>query len=223
MSQRYSPLQLAESYLKTGEWAYALEALAEQLAAQPDDQAARLLCLQVYIRLDDLASAQAEAALLDEADPATWHWRGILHARAGQQAQAIACAEQACALAPQDERLAERLLDLYSAAERWQDARRLALAQPPRWGWAARLAEVEAALGQHAAARAAYERAISALGPSSESPFSHLGPIKGSLLLALARTYAALGQTEQARRAYAQARRLLPRDSSLDEPLHTLD
>jgi tetratricopeptide (TPR) repeat protein len=216
---RYSPLQLAEAYLKTGEWAYALEALADHLAQQPDDQAARLLRVQVYIRLDDLEAALAEAALLDETDPATWHWRGILHSRANQQAQAIACAEQACALAVQDERLAERLLDLYSAAERWQDARRLAQAQPPRWGWLARLAEVETALGNHEAARSAYERALSALGQTSTSPFSYLRPIRGSLLAALARTYAALGAHEQAQAAQQQARRLLPRDPSLNDLL----
>lgn len=215
---RYSPLQLAEAYLKTGEWAYALEALADHLAQQPNDQEARLLRMQVFIRLNDLSAAQHESALLDEADPATWHWRGILHSRAGQLDEAIACAEQACALSPKDERLAERLLDLYSAAKRWQDAQRLVQAQPPRWGWLARLAEVETALGHHEAARIAYERALEALGQASTSPFSYLRPIRGALLAALARIYAALGHDEQAKLTWQQARRLLPRDPSLSDP-----
>ncbi|MCS6835589.1 MAG: tetratricopeptide repeat protein [Anaerolineae bacterium] len=216
---RYSPLQLAESYLKTGEWAYVLEALADHLAQQPDDQVARLLRVQVLIRLNELSAAQAEAALLADDDPSAWHWRGILHSRAGQPAEAVFCAEQACALAPGDERLAERLLDLYSAAERWQEARRLILAQPPRWGWLARLAEVENALGNYEAARTAYERALEALGQASTSPFSYLRPIRGTLLAALARTYAALGADDQAQAAHQQARRLLPRDPSLDDLL----
>ncbi len=73
----YSPMELAEAFIQTGELPDALDALNQQLTAYPDDETARRLRAQVLMRLpgeehlraalhdlDQLASPTAEDGLL---------------------------------------------------------------------------------------------------------------------------------------------------------------
>ncbi|MEO1163713.1 MAG: tetratricopeptide repeat protein, partial [Chloroflexota bacterium] len=58
----YTPMQLAETFLKTGELEDALDALNQQLEAEPADEEARRLRVQVLMPLlvrDVLVAASA--------------------------------------------------------------------------------------------------------------------------------------------------------------------
>ncbi|MFW5772892.1 MAG: hypothetical protein ACOCZH_06155 [Phototrophicaceae bacterium] len=166
----YTPLQLAEAFIQAGELADALDALNTHLAAEPADDGARRLRAAVRLRLatvDDLHAALADLDSLTEAQPHDAITRSAVLERLGDIPAALDTLRRAHGDAPDDDRLAERLLQLLRAAGHLADARALAQARADAdlddWRWATWAGDLAAALDDPAAAEAHYTRALATL------------------------------------------------------------
>lgn len=128
----YTPMQLAEAFIDAGELDDALDALNQQLTAQPNDEHARRLRAQVLLRT---GTAQAlEDALSDltsiQQTPHDHLTRSTLHERRGALQDALAAAQTAQALTSDDRlraRALERVLDLMRKQGQLEQALEIAL------------------------------------------------------------------------------------------------
>src|SRR5688572_20958320 len=112
----YTPMELANAFIRTGELNDALEALNDQLTQNPDDTEAKRLRAAVRLRIGDaIALAEAHADLESLLDKTTGDYTqlSLLAERQNDLSTAIQAMEEACQLAPQDARLYERLVGLY--------------------------------------------------------------------------------------------------------------
>ncbi len=136
---RYSPLELAEAFIRTGELSDALDALNAHIEADPTDEAALRLRSAVLMRLPGEANARAALDDLQRVTTPTAEdfvqqsiiWQMGLD----NWEQALMMTEQAYARAAQDERIAERLLMLYEHQGEYHRARDLCAEQPRNWRW----------------------------------------------------------------------------------------
>ncbi len=139
----YTPLQLADAFIRAGELADALDALAQHLADHPEDEAARRLRIEVLQRQNP-ADALAEFEQLAALSAADYVRKSILLAALGRDSEALAAMTQAHALRPDDERIAERYFDMLVADGQLDAARDLLKGQPQSWRWLERAGDVEA-------------------------------------------------------------------------------
>ena len=160
-------LALAEAYVALG-WADDARATLDALLADLPDHAALAGPCALALAADDLATAEADLAEIAGDDPDIAELRAALAARQGDWMHALAAQRQACALAPNAERLT-RLAEIGAAAG--DDAARIAALEaltlhapaPAHW---AELAQAQTAAGHRTAARAAWQQALSEAAPA---------------------------------------------------------
>src|SRR5688572_21528599 len=119
----YTPMELAEVFLKTGEIQDALDALNQELSENPDNETARRLRIQTLTSLGrdaNLQQAASDFAKISAPSAEDYQRLSILQEKLGLLDLAIAAIHKARKLAPQDERLTERYLDLLLVQKEYQ-------------------------------------------------------------------------------------------------------
>lgn len=216
----YTPLELAQVFIKTGELQDALDALATQLEQHPDDDETRRLRAQVLLRLpspDNLRTALEDLDSLPQKQLEDHVLESIVHERAGQPDKAIHAMQIAHRTAPHDPRINERLIDLLITHADYQEALRLIQAQPRTRGWLEREADLLVKMGQDTMATARYGLALSHMDQTFDVANNQThAAMKARVLMARGNAYRRLGQIDTARDHYIQARSLMPDDPALD-------
>lgn len=200
----YSPLELAEAFIKTGELPDALDALNTHLAQSPQDADARRMRAGVHLRLDQLQAALADLAGLDAPDDRLM--RATIHERMGDLEQALAAVE-----GEGEDRLIERRLDLLHKLGRIPAARTLADGLPRVWRWSQWSGDLAMAAGDDAAAVGHYSAALGGLPPQNTNA---LRGIAARLLLARGDAHLATQAWDAADADYGAAAEIIP-----DEPM----
>lgn len=215
----YSPLELAEAFIKTGELADALDALNQQLEQQPDDEETRRLRIDVQLRLDTAAHWQralADVAALTQTTAADYQRASVLHERLSDPDSAIAAMHTARKLAPDDERLTERLLNLLMAQKQHDTALTLVHQQEKSWRWLQYEGDLLALMGDDTTATARYGLVLAQLDErEGQMRADYLQAMKARVLLARAHAYRRLKQLDSAREHYLAAQELLPKDPTI--------
>ena len=162
----YTSMELAEVFIRTGELDDALEALAEQLTASPDDAEARRLRASVLLRLpteDNLAGALADINSLAQPNASDFVQRSIIYEKQGELKEAIADTRKALKASADDDkaRLHERLLELLLKSENYDEALAEIRSQPRTFIWLEREADVLAQMGDDMLATARYGLVLS--------------------------------------------------------------
>ncbi|MCB9451145.1 MAG: tetratricopeptide repeat protein [Anaerolineaceae bacterium] len=214
----YTPMQLAEAFIKTGELADALDALNQQLETDPDHEMARRLRAQVIARMPGEANLRAALADLDRIatpTPADSLWRVVTLEQLGDTVAATQAAADAHAAHPDDRALAERLFYLYLRGKDFAAGRRLLNAMPRTWNWLHKAGDLATEDGHTEDAPGYYTAALADL-EQQFPPTDDFGQgIRAMILAARARVYATLGQMAQADSDYAAAMTLIPDDPML--------
>lgn len=159
----YSPMQLAEVFIQTGELSDAVEALNTQLEANPTDMVARRLRAAVRLRLgeqDDLQLALADLDELTDVGADDHVLRSIIQQRLGDWDQAHKAMETARTLKLADERIAERYALTLEHAQGTSAARSFVATQPQTWRWLQLAGDLARTAGDVTAADAHYAAAL---------------------------------------------------------------
>lgn len=215
----YSPLQLAEAFIRTGELADALDALNPYIEANPTDEAALRLRAAVLMRLPGENYAQAALADLSRlAEPTAEDFvqQSIIWQMGfGDWQQAVTMTERARQLANTDERIAERLMMLYEQTGKIDQARALIREQPQNWRWLQLAGDLAQKAADYEAAAQSYTQALAELeaklGASHNAVTRN---IKGMLVGSRAAAFLKLGQANKAEADYLAAAEYLPTDLS---------
>lgn len=200
------PLKLANAFIQAGELDDALQVLDAHLTQQPDDAAARRLRISVMMRLPDQQDA-ALAELAQIPDP-TLDERvrtSVLYERTGQPDRAIATMRAALALAPSDERLAERLVHLLRQNGDLDGARALVATLPTTWRWLQQAGDLAHDAGDAAAARSHYDAALAGLEAAFPVENDWVTGFRARLLLARAGAAMTLADYDAAEADYQAA------------------
>jgi tetratricopeptide (TPR) repeat protein len=212
----YTPMQLAEAFIQTGELADALQAIDQQLGARPDDDHARRLRAAVLLRLDALADALHTLDQLAVPGAADHAQRAIILERGGDLPGALAAMRAAHEADPADSRLTERYIRLLSASGEHELALALARSQPRTWRWLQWEGDLLAQSGDDRMATARYGLALAQLeAQPDEAAAGYLAPLRARLLLARAHAYRRLGEYALAGEHYAAADDIMPNDPAI--------
>ena len=141
----YTPMQLAEVFIKTGELTDALDALNQQLIDEPTDNNARRLRASVLQRLanpDQLQAALDDLRQLSDASADDYVQQSIIYERMEQADEAIQAMQEAHRLSPDAERILERLVDLLTHAKQHKEVLDLLVDAPQTWRWLMRQADI---------------------------------------------------------------------------------
>lgn len=207
----YTPMQLADAFIQTGELQDALDALQQQLDAHPDDHEARRLRIAVQARMggDQLAQAIADLNALPAKTAADYQQLSILYERTRQPAEAIDAMQTARTLAPDDPRLSERLLRLYQDADRLDEALALVREQARTWRWLQWEADLLVQRGDARMATARYGLVLAQLAQfEGQMRPDYLRALLVRVLLARAGAYRQLDELDTAQEQYEQAQAL---------------
>lgn len=206
----YSPMELAEVFLKTGELEDALDALNQQLAEHPEDDYARRLRIQAKIRVLDSIGLEAVLNDLDkltEKSAEDYQTESIVYQKMGNLFSAINAIEQARKIDPQQERFTERLVDLLLNNQEYEKALDIIRQQKKHWRWLEREGDVLVLLGNDILATARYGLMLSHLSElDGTMNADYLQALKLRVILARAHAYRRLEHTDLARGLYTQAR-----------------
>lgn len=218
---RYTPMELAQAYLRTGELLYALEALDEQLTQHPNDDDARRLRGQLRARVGNpprYADALADYQAIQHKTAEDYVQLSIIHQHMGDLAQALASMTQAHTLDPRQERYAERIVHLHVSAGALKEALAVVQQQRRGWRWQQWEGDLSAALGDYAHALTCYDSAIEGLHRVMQTigKTPMLLAIEGRLCLRMADVLRRTQRLDEARAFLAQARRYLPPDATLN-------
>ena len=217
----YSPLQLADAYIQTGELADALAALTQHLDADPGDDSARRLRIGLRLRLegDHLRAALADFDQLAAPTARDFAQRAVILERLGDLDGAAQAVEQARTLNPSDDRLTEQLLHLWRVQAKTATALDLLRSQPRTWRWLQWEGDFLVQAGDDITATARYGLALAQIDARFDVGVDkYLAPIKARILLARAHAYRRLDQIDQAENAYLEAGQLIPNDPAI--PFH---
>lgn len=136
---RYSPIELAQAFIRTGELADALDALNPHLEANPNDAIALRMRASVLMRLpgeDHARAALADIRKLDSKTADDYIQESvIMQMGLADWSAAVKATEQAHQLAPEDDRISERLMTLYDQVGEVDKARTLLATLPQTWRW----------------------------------------------------------------------------------------
>jgi len=141
----YTPMQLAEVFIKTGELDDALSALNQQLADNSNDDNARRLRSSVLLRLakpNHLQDALNDLLQLSDATMDDYVQQSIIYERMNQMSEAIQAMQSAHQLSPDGERILERLVDLLIQEKRFEEVLDILNNAPKTWRWLMRLADI---------------------------------------------------------------------------------
>lgn len=216
----YSPMELAEAFLKTGELDDALDALNQQLEQQQNDTTARRLRIQVLMRQnneENLQQALADFEKLATPSAEDYQTASIVYQRLGNLDAAIKAMKQGKEQAVNDERMTERLLELLLSNTAYADALILIRQQKRAWRWLEREGDVLVLMGDDTMATARYGLVLAQLEQfEDQMRKDYLNALKARVLLARAHAYRRLEQIETASEHYHSAKILLPDDSTID-------
>lgn len=213
----YTPLQLATAFIQTGELDDALDALDAHLAENAGDDVVRRMRASVLLRLaspEQLDRALADLQQLVDATPDDLQQQSIIYEKQGDLDQAIAMMQQTVSLQPQNERYAERLLQLTIAYGDLDAALELVRQQERTWRWLQWEADILAQMGNDMLATARYGLVLAMLDDLADS--DHIAAIKARVLLARAACYMRLGLTDIAREHFLAAQKIYPNDPTID-------
>jgi tetratricopeptide (TPR) repeat protein len=215
----YTPMQLAEAFLKTGEIQDALDALNQELRDTPDNETARRLRIQTLTSLGgqpNLEQATHDFATISTLTAEDYQRLSILQERLGAIPASIEAISKARQLAPQDERLTERYLDLLLRQKAYQAALELVKQQGSAWRWLEREGDILALLGDDLTATGRYGLVLTQLD-NFEGVIrpDYLQALKARVLLARAHAYRRLGEADIAQEHYQSAQLFLPKDPTI--------
>lgn len=192
----YTPMELAEVFIKTGELNDALEALNQQLANAPQDAKARRLRASVLLRFDE--PEQLKQALVDLQqipDPAREDFvqQSVIYERLGKKDDAIQVMHTAHETLPEDERILERLVEVMTDAEHYNEVIALLKNAPQTWRWLMRQADTYTAINQPEDALIALNRAADhlvtifpdLLSPVSRNSMARIHVARGQVYMKL--------------------------------------
>jgi len=211
----YSPMQLAEAFIQTGELTDALDALNQQLAADSTDNAARRLRIGVLLRLSDddyLRRALVDFDALGNLSAEDEMQRSVILERLGDLDGALEAMERALTLKPDESRLIERRLHLLIAHNKIDVALELVHAQPRVWHWLQWEGDLLVMSGDDMMATARYGLALAQLNERYGTEDRFIIPIRARLLLTRGNAYRRLGDAIQAEKHYLAAGKLIPTD-----------
>jgi Flp pilus assembly protein TadD len=210
----YTPLQLADAFIQTGELDDALDALT-----QPDDDSARRLCIGVRQRLG--GENQFRAALTDFTHLITLSaydhaQRSVILEQLGDLDGAVKALHDARTLDPANARHVERLLNLWSQHHKIAEALELVRAQPRTWRWLQWEGDLLVQSGENTAATARYGLALAQIDAHFDVVVDkYVAPIKARILIARAHAYRRLEQIDQAEAHYSEAQMLIPNEPTI--------
>ncbi|RMF82189.1 MAG: hypothetical protein D6737_02770 [Chloroflexi bacterium] len=212
---RYTPLQLAEAFITTGELDDALTAINEHLDETPDDDDARRMRVGILLRLADATHWQmalADIACLTTLTPDDYVlWMRILDAQGDDGALEVA--RQMYVAHPNDERAAEIFVERLVAAAAYSEAETVLNAMPEDWRWLQRRGDLAALQDRHDDAVTYYSRALVLLETAfAQTTVGFAANFKANLLIKRAHANRHLGQLDEAEADYAAAEKLLPGD-----------
>lgn len=216
----YTPMELAEAFIKTGELSDALDALNQHLAQSPTDDTAKRLRASVLLRVgntEQLATAVEDLQQLSNTNADDRVQLSILYEHIGQLDNAIAEMKNALTISPSDDRMIERLLNLYVAQNTYEAALELVQQQAQDWRWLQWEADLRVKSGDDEAAIHCYETLIAQLEEHFDLDVeNYLRVIKGQNLLACAHAYHRLSQYQRAQEYYLAAQVILPDDPTIN-------
>jgi tetratricopeptide (TPR) repeat protein len=222
----YTPLQLAEVFIQAGELNDAVDALTQHLDSNPDDDSARRLRAQVYLRLRSEAHYRAALADLDlliaptPDDDVTraiaLEYLQFLAKTLDDLDGAMQAIERAREARPGDERIAERYFYMLMARARWDEARSLLDTMPRTWDWLQKAGDLASESEGETQAIQYYTQAIEHLETQFDTSADRFAQsIKSHILANRAQMYATLGQFTEADMDYLAAETLTPDDPTL--------
>ncbi|MGB7340201.1 MAG: tetratricopeptide repeat protein [Phototrophicaceae bacterium] len=215
----YTPMELANAFIKTGELDDAIIALQEHLEQNQADDEARRLYIQVQMRLsrgDDLANLIYEFDSLGDKTSDDWQLQSVIHERLDTLPLAIDAIRQALDLIPDDERLTERYLDLLLKNHDYEVALNLVRGQAKSWRWLEREGDILVLLGNDILATARYGLVLAHLDALMDSVHDdYLQSLKARVILARAHAYRRLEHTDIAEALYLEARAIVGDDVTI--------
>lgn len=212
----YTPMELAQAFIKTGELDDALEALNEHLDNNPNDENARSIRASVCLRLDHYAQAQIDLDSLSEKNADDYLRLSVAYERLDQIAPMIEAIQQALKLNPDDERLTERLLTVYLKHQKLDEALTLVREQARSWRWLQWEGDILAAQGNDVLATARYGLVLAQLEPLADTmEAGYFNSLKARVLLARAHAYRRMEHLDISAEHYQAAQNLLPEDPTI--------
>lgn len=216
----YTPMQLAQAFIRAGELHDAVDALNQQLAAHPGDDEARRLRVSVLLRLPGdelLEQALKDLTSLMQKTADDYVQMSILDERLHRLDGAIQAMHQACQLAPQDERLVERLPGLYIKNGDTAAALALVQQQPRTWRWLQWEADLLLMREEFTTAAVCYGQVLEQIDARYDVRVNQvMGAIRTRILLARAYAYRRSGQYAAAKQDYDTAKRYYPDENAID-------
>lgn len=213
----YSPMELAYAFLQTGEYDDALDALNEQVKNEPDDTEARILRASLLIRMGDTNKLNQAITDLENIDNKTAEQLRLLsvaYERQQQLDKAIEFTQKAHSLAPDDERLTERLVTLLRNTKQIDEAIALVRQQSRSWRWLQWEGDLLLEDGNAVLAIARYGLVLAQLD-EIDMRDDYRNAMKLRLLSARATAYRMMQQYDLAQEHYEQAQKLMPNDITL--------
>lgn len=215
----YSAMQLAEAFIRTGELADALEALNSHLEAQPHDKDALRLRASVLMRLpgeDYARAALADLEALGDKSADDYVQQSVIwQLGLGDWAQAVKATEQAHNLAPDDERITERLLMLYEQVGEIDRAQKLIATLPESWRWLQLAGDLALRTNQAETAIDHYNKALILLEDKMDTIGNPIARnIAGMIVCSRANAYLKASQFANAEADYRAAAEAFPKDLS---------
>lgn len=211
----YTPMQLAEAFIQTGELTDALEALNQHLDANPGDDATRRLRIGVLLRLADdnyLNKALADFDQLADINADDEVQRSVILERLHDSEGALEAMTRARAINPDDARLVERNLYLLAAQNKIDAALEFVRTQPRTWHWLQWEGDLLVMCGDDMMATARYGLALAQMNERYTADDGFITPIRARLLLTRGDAYHRLGDFAQAEKHYIAAGKLIPTD-----------
>ncbi|MFN8530322.1 MAG: hypothetical protein U0670_17110 [Anaerolineae bacterium] len=226
----FSPMERAEAFLRAGELADALDALDEQIEAQPADDTARRMRVGIILRTA-LRDSEGEALLrsaVADLDTLTTHLfedviqRYQLHLKLGSPEAAFQLLRDTYAKADaigRDPRLIDLLLEqLYQRGDT-ATAINLLFELPKSWRWLEWNGDFHALKGDHRVALDYYCSALDTLEESTqdapEKAVGFIGNLRGQLLIRRAGMFEQLGLYAEAEVDLEAAETLIPGDAMI--------
>jgi len=212
----YTPLELANAFIQTGELQDALDALNQHLDANPIDDNSRRLRIQVRTRLRGQGHWQAALADTEQLSTQTAADRLtkiIILELVGDFETALNVAAELHAENPADEQIAERCFWLLMRQRQYSPAARLLAEMPHTWDWLTKAGDLATEDGHEEQAPAYYSEALKLLAAEFDlAGDTFARPIQANLLLSRAQAYATLNRFHEADADYAAAAAIMPDD-----------
>jgi tetratricopeptide (TPR) repeat protein len=217
----YSPLELADAFIRAGELEDALDALDQHLAdpsAAHRDETLRLRAA-VLARFPDqperLRAALADYAALGAPTADDEDRRAALYEQLGDARAAADALGRARALAPDDSRLVEREITLLVDHGWLDEAAALAETLPQTWRWLAWRGDIAINRQRDGEAVRHYTAALVDFGARVDQASRLAANLKAQLLIKRARAYRHLKRCAEAEADYLAAEAIIPNDPTL--------